>query len=328
MLSGLFGSKDANKTILQTLESYPSTWYLRKALQDEQFKDICELLAEPTAKTFFCPTNDALTELTQGSKGFGAPLECYMRDILNCHIILDKAVSSKSAPCLLENNCKNGQWVNKDGKGQTMQLCKDECGLFVNFGIPGWSMWQARVWQADIPCSNGTLFIVSKVMRFPYSASSMMKLQGSGISFRYALEDYGLNTLSNCLPSISVFVPKSESVDSVVAKNLGPEIMRDTLMSHHVKGCFFSSDLKDGQSLKSFNGHDLKVSVDSKGCVSVNGVKVLEADIITKNGVVHIIDGVLPDKYSEEVSTVCDIDEERKEELGCDISDLSLSTPL
>lgn len=297
MLSSIFGSSDS-KTICKTLECYPSTTCLRKILKDPQYESIAKLLDSPGSLTFFCPVNDAVKELEVGSKYFGSPLECFAMDILNCHVV-NKPVSSADAPCFIENNCKNPQWVNKGGKGQTMQLCKDECGLSVVFGIPGWPMWTARVLQADVPCSNGKLYLISKALRFPYSTNSMCRLQGQGISFRYCVEDYGLNTLANCQTNISVFMPKSEAVDHVLTKNLGPEIMRETIMAHHVKGCFFSSELKDGQKLETFNGHALVVT-KRDGTISINGVPVIEADVIVKNGVIHFIDDVMPLEQPEE----------------------------
>lgn len=305
MLSGLFGSQSS---ILQTLENYPSTYAIRKVLKDPKYQEFCQLLDSTGTKTFFCPINDAMKELFQGSQSFGAPLECFAMDILNCHLVQDKAVSPDTLPCFLQNNCTNPQWVNKGGKGQTMILNKDKCGLYINFGIPGWSMWQARVYQADIPCSNGKLYLISKVIRFPYSTSSMAKLQGQGISFRYGLETYKLSMLSNCQSNISVFVPKSAAIDAVMAKNFGPEIMTETLLAHHVKGCFFSNQLKDGQKLETFNGHSLVVSI-KEGAVCINDVPVIEADIICKNGVIHIIDDMISTQQKEESKEEVSMDE-------------------
>jgi uncharacterized surface protein with fasciclin (FAS1) repeats len=316
MLSGLFGS--SSQSILKSLENYPSTYEMRKVLKDPKYKELCTLLDGPGGKTFFCPINCAMKELYMGQQHFGAPLECFALDLLNCHLVPDKAVSPDDFPCLVENNCKNPQWVNKGGHGQIMKLENCDGHMFVNFGIPGWPMWTAKIWQADIPCSNGKLYLISKVLRFPYSTSSMAKLQGQGISFRYGVEDYNLSLLSNCKTNISVFVPKSEAFDLVVAKDLGPEIMKDTLMAHHVKGCYYSTDLKDGMKLETFNGHGLVVS-KKEGEILINGVPVIEADVVCKNGVIHFIDDVLPlDKKTEE-------SKEYLEEAKDDLENLTLS---
>lgn len=302
MMSSLFGTGDS-KTILNTLEGYPSAQLLLKTLKDPRYADISALLDAAGTKTFFCPVNETLIEIEMGNKHFGANLDDLVRDMLSCHIVMDKAVSSKDAPCFLENSCKNPQWVNKGGKGQMMHWTTGKTGLAINFGIPGWPMWTADVSCNVVPCSNGNLYFISKVLRFAYSMSTMAKLQGQGISFRYCLEDYGLNTLSNCFTNISVFMPKSEAVDKLVSDNLGPELVRDTLMAHHVKGCLFSDQLKDGMKLETFSGHGLTVSVDSEGCVSINGVRVIVSDVITKNGVIHFIDAVLPlDKLPQDES--------------------------
>ena len=66
----------------------------------------------------------------------------------------------------------------------------------------------------------------------------------------------------------------------------------EALTFHVVKGVTFSSGLKDGQELKTAQGDQLKVKIVG-GEVFINGAKVVVADVLTKNGVVHIVDGVL-----------------------------------
>lgn len=45
--------------------------------------------------------------------------------------------------------------------------------------------------------------------------------------------------------------------------------------------------------LETYNGHGLTVSIKN-GNVFVDGVQVIEADVVTKTGVIHFIDGVIP----------------------------------
>lgn len=52
----------------------------------------------------------------------------------------------------------------------------------------------------------------------------------------------------------------------------------------------FSSDLRDDQELTTLQGGRLTIRTED-GEVYVNGARVILADVITSNGVVHVIDG-------------------------------------
>ena len=64
------------------------------------------------------------------------------------------------------------------------------------------------------------------------------------------------------------------------------------LTYHVVAGALKAADLKDGQKLKTVNGKELTVSVKD-GKVMIDGATVTIADVISKNGVTHVIDKVM-----------------------------------
>ena len=61
---------------------------------------------------------------------------------------------------------------------------------------------------------------------------------------------------------------------------------------HIVKGAVYSSDLKDGQVLKTIEGKELEVSIKN-GKIKINNANVTIRDIYTSNAVIHLIDVVL-----------------------------------
>lgn len=67
------------------------------------------------------------------------------------------------------------------------------------------------------------------------------------------------------------------------------------LTYHVVPGSMMAADLKDGQNLTTVEGGTLKVSVKD-GKVMINGANVTIADIVSSNGVTHVIDGVVTPK--------------------------------
>jgi len=108
-------------------------------------------------------------------------------------------------------------------------------------------------------------------------------------------------TLSGAGP-FTVFAPTNAAFAALPAgavdNLLKPEMKKDltgVLTYHVVPGAMRAADLKDGQKLKTVNGKDLMVSVKD-GKVMVNGATVTTADVISSNGVTHVIDGVVMPK--------------------------------
>lgn len=96
------------------------------------------------------------------------------------------------------------------------------------------------------------------------------------------------------MKDITIFAPTNAAFDkaSVIISALSTEKVKEALTFHVVKGVTYSTNLKDGTELKTVQGEKLKVKIVGAN-VFVNGVKVVVSDVLTKNGVVHVIDGVL-----------------------------------
>jgi uncharacterized surface protein with fasciclin (FAS1) repeats len=80
------------------------------------------------------------------------------------------------------------------------------------------------------------------------------------------------------------------ALDELLAEPSGA--LTQILLYHVVSAKALSTDLKDGQKLSTVSGGELLVSVNEGG-VFINGLKVSAADIVSGNGVVHVLDGVL-----------------------------------
>ncbi len=68
--------------------------------------------------------------------------------------------------------------------------------------------------------------------------------------------------------------------------------LANILTYHVVAGDVKAADLSDGQMVETVQGDDLTVSIDGDK-VMINDAEVVQADIETSNGTVHVIDGVL-----------------------------------
>ena len=107
-----------------------------------------------------------------------------------------------------------------------------------------------------------------------------------------------VKTLSGPGP-YTVFAPTNAAFDALPAGQLDQLLkpanksqLADILTYHVVQGEYPASDLKDGEKLTTVEGGKLTVSVKGS-TVEVNGAPVETADVMTGNGVVHVIGSVL-----------------------------------
>ncbi|RAK69787.1 fasciclin domain-containing protein [Hymenobacter edaphi] len=61
---------------------------------------------------------------------------------------------------------------------------------------------------------------------------------------------------------------------------------------HIIQSRLLALDLRDGQELTTMEGHKLKISVQGDN-ITVNGANVTTPDVVSKNGIIHVIDKVL-----------------------------------
>jgi uncharacterized surface protein with fasciclin (FAS1) repeats len=115
-----------------------------------------------------------------------------------------------------------------------------------------------------------------------------------------------VETLKGAGP-FTVFAPTNEAFNKLPAGTVDnlvkPENkakLTNILTYHVVSGSYKSTDLKDGQMLKTVQGEELSVwNKDSKWMIKDakgNTANITIADVISSNGVTYVIDGVLMPK--------------------------------
>lgn len=107
-----------------------------------------------------------------------------------------------------------------------------------------------------------------------------------------------VETLSGAGP-FTVFAPTDAAFAALPAGTLDnllkPESKADLsgiLTYHVVPGKIMSSQLTDGQKVKTVNGAELTVSIKD-GKVMIDGANVTAADLDCSNGVIHVLDAVV-----------------------------------
>lgn len=107
-----------------------------------------------------------------------------------------------------------------------------------------------------------------------------------------------VETLSGTGP-FTVFAPTNAAFAALPAgtvedllKPENKEKLTAILTYHVVAGNVLSSQLTDGQKVATLNGQELTVAIKN-GVVTINGIKVIAADLAGTNGVVHVVEGVI-----------------------------------
>jgi uncharacterized surface protein with fasciclin (FAS1) repeats len=230
--------------------------------------------------TVFAPTDAAFAAFETANPGVLASLSKeQLAAILKYHVVAAK-VGSK--------DLVSGSLV------ETLNGARAAVDLSSGAMIAG-----AKVTQSDVVASNGVIHIIDKIMLPPskdivataVAAGSFTKLAG-------ALTATGLvETLQGAGP-FTVFAPTDDAFAAFESKNPGvlasltKAQLSDVLLYHVVSGWAGLADLKDGASINTaLAGKTLKVSTMSGA--KVNDAKVTSANIVTTNGVIHVIDAVL-----------------------------------
>jgi uncharacterized surface protein with fasciclin (FAS1) repeats len=110
----------------------------------------------------------------------------------------------------------------------------------------------------------------------------------------------GLVDILKSAGPFTVFAPTDEAFAKLPAgtvetliKPENKEKLTAILTYHVVSGAWKSSDLADGEvKVKTVNGKEITI-IKKDGKVLVNGALVIIADVISSNGVTHVIDTVL-----------------------------------
>lgn len=183
----------------------------------------------------------------------------------------------------------------------------------------------SAVTRADLAFDGGVVHIVDKVLTVP-QPPSVTALDAGLTSLYGALKKAGMVAAVDALPmGATVFAPSNKAFEAVgsVVEGASVQDLMAVLAYHTVRGMgmpMFSTSLMGmtnmmpgmtGMNMQKRNevvtmdlatlqGGNLTVRVDeNKGELFINSAKVVTSDIITSNGVVHVIDKLsLPNSLS------------------------------
>ncbi len=270
----------AEKTIVETALANENFSTLVTALQAA---DLVEPLSGKGPFTVFAPTNDAFAALPKGTleELLKKENKATLQSILTFHVAAANLPAKKvvKTPYLTTLN------------GQRALFRVSDEGVFIQ---------GAKVVTTDIECSNGTIHVIDAVI-LPNTKDVVDTAVEAGTfkTLTAAIKAAGLVEALKAKGPITVFAPTEEAFaalpEGTVENLLKPENkhqLQAVLKLHVISGRVYADAAAKGAKVKSLQGQTL-VTRSEEGKVFVNGAQVVQPDIDTSNGVIHVINQVL-----------------------------------
>lgn len=149
----------------------------------------------------------------------------------------------------------------------------------------------ATVKTADVKASNGVIHVINKIL-IPPKDDIVAKAIAAGTFTKLAaaLTAADLVTTLQGKGPFTVFAPTDAAFAKLATVPTGADL-KNVLLYHVVAGAVGSGDLKAGPVPTQLTGKSVTVSLT--GGVKINDATVTTANVLTKNGVIHVIDTVL-----------------------------------
>uniref|UniRef100_A0A674DX18 Periostin n=1 Tax=Salmo trutta TaxID=8032 RepID=A0A674DX18_SALTR len=270
------------------IDNVYGTLGLVKAISTQEYAHISKLREEIEGSgsyTFFAPSNDAwdlLDEEVRSALVSNVNIELY--NALHYHMANKR---------LLTKDLKNGLVVDS---------MYNDLGLYINHYSNGIvTVNCARIIHGNQVATNGVVHIIDRV------------ITAVGNTIQDVIEvDDDLTTLSvSLLFSLCPFLPflfylsfptfPFLPFSSISFLLFSPFLFSSPLLNFHMLNSVQCSEgIMSGQTFETLEGHNIEIGCDGDS-LTVNGIKmVLKKDIVTANGVIHLIDEVLmPDSAKQ-----------------------------
>jgi len=241
--------------------------------------ELLETLQGDGPFTIFAPTDQAFADAGIDLASLDTPEgKAILSDILLYHVVAGEVASSTLTDCMTATA------VN----GQSLAFTVGE-SVMVN---------DATVTLPDVATSNGIIHVIDTVLTpsdAPNDATRTAICTGVHTSLVTALIQAELvETLQGEGP-FTIFAPTDQAfVDagidlSVYDSPEGKAQLSDILLYHVHAGTVLSSDLTEGMTLPMVNGKNATISL----VTGIDGANITSADVLTSNGVIHVIDKVI-----------------------------------
>jgi uncharacterized surface protein with fasciclin (FAS1) repeats len=255
--------------------------------------ELTGVLAGSGTFTVFAPNNDAFIAagLDTEAKINAVPV-ADLKKILLYHVLGQQVPSSAIATA---SNTPVETLADLDAF-----VTKNAAGVFIN---------GASVLQADIMASNGVIHVINSVLMPP--AGNIVEVAQSNPNFSFLVEavlraSQGSTNVAQVLSGagpLTVFAPTNQAfinagfANEAAIRAADPAVLTSILTYHVIPARVFSSDLTEGAQPATANGATLTITLAGgakvKGISNTTAAVIAPANLVTTNGVIHVIDQVL-----------------------------------
>ncbi|KAK5719579.1 hypothetical protein LTR17_015365 [Elasticomyces elasticus] len=269
-----------------------------------QVTNTTEFLASQENVTLFAPNDDAFAGIVQSGGIFSIDQASVdpglIEQILRYHLYrgVVKAEDITLVPNFIHSYLNYSGFV-LDGEVSGSNVTGGQV-VSVNLNAEGDALVTAgikvasKVTVADIAFDNGVIHIIDKLLLIPLSISETL-ITGNFTALAGAATQAGLVPTLEDLSDVTIFCPNNDAFQKIASGtgNITDEQLAEILKYHVVQGTVGYSTLLSNTSLPTLNDEEVKITIDDDGAVFVNSARVINADILVANGVIHVIDEVL-----------------------------------
>jgi uncharacterized surface protein with fasciclin (FAS1) repeats len=250
--------------------------------------------------TVFAPANGAFNGIT-------APTNTALSNLLTYHVIAGQGLSAANVLALSNGNLVRVTMAN----GDSTFIRASSAGVFVN-GV--------QVTTPDLAADNGIVHGIARIL-FPPTGNivetaiatpgfdslvkAVVQVSGTGVT-----GNANIANLLSTLNGVTVFAPTNQAFAALFANPAFPfrqisaipnDVLRAVLLHHAVPARAFSNDLANG-TIAMANGSNLTVAGVGTNNISLQGSETVfnntnagisSTNIMTRNGVIHVINQVL-----------------------------------
>jgi uncharacterized surface protein with fasciclin (FAS1) repeats len=147
----------------------------------------------------------------------------------------------------------------------------------------------------DVEARNGVIHVIDAVL-LPVEDNVDTAVAGGFETLVAAVQAADLEGVLRSEGPFTIFAPTDAAFGDLPEGLLeellaDPEALAGILTYHVIEGRVFASDLADGLEVTTVQGATVTISLN--GGAQVNGANITGTDILTSNGVIHVIDAVL-----------------------------------
>jgi len=252
--------------------------------------DLATALGGASNITLLAPSNDALGALNSSGILSSGGQEGLIQALLNYHVLVGVFNSSSitETPAFPATLLNDTVFANVTG-GQVVEVRVEDDEVVAISGFKN----NVTVTEADIAFDGGVIHVIDGLLTIPPNVSVIA--QEAGLSaFLGAVNATNLTEAVNTTPDLTIFAPNNGAFEDISSAlgNLTAEEAASILQYHVINGTVaYSSTLSNG-SVPTLGGGNVTITIID-GEVFVNRARVVTADVLIANGVLHVLDSVL-----------------------------------